>query len=125
MKLSATARLMLYFLEEEGTLPTQKEMEIELTSAAFAKARKEVFSYFQLVLKSDGVRSNFEDSEKEEKSAGCVCVYCHRFPNGKKYYGISDNPIDRWKEGAGYKDNPAMFAAICTFWLEQYSTHDY
>jgi hypothetical protein len=32
-------------------------------------------------------------------------VYCHTFPNGKKYVGITKrSPEERWhKDGSGYK----------------------
>lgn len=42
-------------------------------------------------------------------------VYKHTFPNGKLYIGIADNPLSRWNNGAGYSDNPDMYADIRKF----------
>ena len=36
-------------------------------------------------------------------------VYCHIFPNGKVYVGItSQNPVVRWQHGSGYEMNKVM-----------------
>lgn len=41
------------------------------------------------------------------------CVYRHTSPNGKVYIGITGrNPISRWNEGRGYKQNPHFWSAI-------------
>lgn len=44
------------------------------------------------------------------------CVYCHTFPNGKRYFGITkSSPIQRWhSDGSGYskEHQPAMYNAI-------------
>lgn len=40
------------------------------------------------------------------------CVYMHTLPNGKRYVGISQNPIRRWNSGRGYRKNPTFFADI-------------
>lgn len=43
------------------------------------------------------------------------CVYVHKFPNGKKYFGItSKQPHKRWQNGTGYSKNgqSAMYHAI-------------
>lgn len=44
-------------------------------------------------------------------------VYCHTFPNGKKYFGITNNPEKRWNNGKGYDTQPKMKRAIdCYGW---------
>lgn len=49
-----------------------------------------------------------------KKSAGWTySVYCHEFPDGRKYVGITGRPVEeRWDIGKGYKDNQPMFDAI-------------
>lgn len=42
-------------------------------------------------------------------------VYLHKFPNGKVYVGIADNPEQRWNGGAGYIGNRAMYADIMRY----------
>lgn len=37
-------------------------------------------------------------------------VYIHTSPAGKVYIGIAENPLQRWANGCGYKDN-ALFSA--------------
>lgn len=40
-------------------------------------------------------------------------VYCHIFPNGKRYVGItSQKPSERWRNGRGYKGSNAVYNAI-------------
>ena len=39
-------------------------------------------------------------------------VYCHTFPNGKKYIGISCECEKRWNNGNGYNSQPKMKKAI-------------
>ena len=39
-------------------------------------------------------------------------VYCHTFPNGKRYVGISSDCENRWKNGKGYETQPKMDRAI-------------
>lgn len=39
-------------------------------------------------------------------------VYLHKFPNGKVYVGIADNPQERWGYGSGYINNADMYADI-------------
>ena len=39
-------------------------------------------------------------------------VYCHTFPNGKKYIGISSDYENRWRNGKGYETQPKMDRAI-------------
>lgn len=40
-------------------------------------------------------------------------VYCHTFPNGKKYIGLTKTSEDaRWKNGKGYKTCPLVNRAI-------------
>lgn len=40
-------------------------------------------------------------------------VYCHIFPNGKRYVGItSQKPSERWRNGNGYKGSTAVYRAI-------------
>lgn len=44
------------------------------------------------------------------------CVYKHTAPNGKIYIGItSDNPVHRWNNGKGYKQNVHFYSAIKKF----------
>ena len=44
------------------------------------------------------------------------CVYCHTFPNGKKYIGITKTSIDkRWRYGAGYNTQPKIARAIAKY----------
>lgn len=43
-------------------------------------------------------------------------VYKHTSPNNKVYIGItSQNPIDRWENGRGYKKQPLFFNAILKY----------
>lgn len=55
--------------------------------------------------------------EKSKEIKNKCCVYCHTFPNGKKYYGITQrNPAERrWNKGMGYKENVIMFNDIKKF----------
>ena len=40
-------------------------------------------------------------------------VYLHTFPNGKKYIGVTrQNPLDRWNNGYGYRNQKLVFRAI-------------
>lgn len=42
------------------------------------------------------------------------CVYCHTFPNGKRYIGItSQTPEYRWNNGRGYSRQKVVARAIC------------
>lgn len=44
------------------------------------------------------------------------CVYKHTTPNGKVYIGItSKNPLVRWKNGHGYKNNLHFWNAIIKY----------
>lgn len=44
------------------------------------------------------------------------CVYCHTFPDGKRYIGITGRkPEDRWLDGMGYSAQLKVFAAIVKF----------
>lgn len=40
------------------------------------------------------------------------CVYCHDFPNGKKYIGITSDAEKRWRNGKGYETQPKIARAI-------------
>lgn len=41
------------------------------------------------------------------------CVYMHTFPNGKRYIGITGNPVKkRWKRGKNYRNNIYMMRAV-------------
>ena len=40
------------------------------------------------------------------------CVYCHVTPSGKRYIGISKDPVKRWNSGKGYVKNYHFFRAI-------------
>ena len=44
------------------------------------------------------------------------CVYKHTVPNGKVYIGITKvNPLNRWGNGHGYKDNKKFFSDIVKY----------
>lgn len=47
------------------------------------------------------------------------CVYKHTVPNGKVYIGITSlNPLKRWSNGHGYKDNKRFWGDIILYgWL--------
>lgn len=47
------------------------------------------------------------------------CVYKHTVPNGKVYIGITSvNPLTRWSNGHGYKDNKRFWKDIILYgWL--------
>ena len=52
------------------------------------------------------------------------CVYCHIFPNGKKYIGITKTGTDkRWRNGAGYNSQPKIARAIAKYGWENV-THE-
>ena len=52
------------------------------------------------------------------------CVYCHTFPNGKRYIGITKtDPNKRWQNGAGYSTQPKMARAIAKYGWENV-THE-
>ena len=46
-------------------------------------------------------------------------VYCHTFPNDKKYIGVTcQDPNIRWGGGMGYKEQPFLFNAIVKYgWI--------
>lgn len=45
------------------------------------------------------------------------CVYCHTFPNGKRYVGItSQKPESRWSNGRGYKTQLVYRAILKYGW---------
>lgn len=47
------------------------------------------------------------------------CVYCHTFPNGKKYIGITKTNVERrWNNGHGYDAQPKMQRAIMKYGWE-------
>lgn len=47
---------------------------------------------------------------------GNFCVYKHTSPSGKVYIGItSQNPIDRWQNGLGYRRNAHFYRAITKY----------
>lgn len=51
-------------------------------------------------------------------------VYCHTFPNGKKYIGITKTSTDkRWRNGDGYETQPKMARAIAKYGWENV-THE-
>lgn len=43
------------------------------------------------------------------------CVYCHTFPNGKRYIGITNNIENRWRNGDGYKHQKKVWNAIVKY----------
>jgi hypothetical protein len=52
------------------------------------------------------------------------CVYKHTSPNGKVYIGItSQNPLKRWRNGKGYRDNDYFFRAITKYGWDNF-THE-
>ena len=40
------------------------------------------------------------------------CVYMHVSPNGKKYIGMTQNYLKRWRNGLGYRNNKYFYNAI-------------
>lgn len=46
------------------------------------------------------------------------CVYCHTFPNGKKYIGITKNYRKRWQNGHGYTKQIFVHRAILKYGWE-------
>ena len=42
-------------------------------------------------------------------------VYCHTFPNGKRYIGITNNAENRWRNGDGYKHQKKIWNAIVKY----------
>lgn len=47
-------------------------------------------------------------------------VYCHVSPSGKKYVGISNNPVKRWRNGLGYEKNYRFMRAISKYGLDSF-----
>ena len=48
-----------------------------------------------------------------EELEHCYCVYCHKSPSGKMYFGItSRKPKQRWNNGNGYRENSYFWNAI-------------
>ena len=43
------------------------------------------------------------------------CVYMHKFPNGKKYIGISSDAEKRWRNGKGYETQGKIANAIIRY----------
>ena len=44
-------------------------------------------------------------------------VYCHMFPNGKRYIGITGQPVlRRWRNGEGYEGQPVYDAILKYRW---------
>jgi hypothetical protein len=39
-------------------------------------------------------------------------LYVHTVPNGKRYIGMCTNPVKRWNNGNGYKDNSDFYFDI-------------
>lgn len=53
--------------------------------------------------------------EEKEKDKDKYSVYCHIFPNKKKYIGISNDIQKRWKNGKGYENNFDMWNDIVKY----------
>ena len=52
------------------------------------------------------------------------CAYRHTSPSGKVYIGITGrNPLSRWNEGRGYKQNPHFWSAIQKYGWDEF-THE-
>ena len=49
------------------------------------------------------------------------CLYCHTAPNGKKYFGISKNPVKRWSNGHGYTRNAHFHNAIVKYGWDNFA----
>ena len=50
-----------------------------------------------------------------EKEKADYSVYCHIFPNGKRYVGISSNVEQRWNDGKNYEKNTEMWNDIVKY----------
>ena len=50
-----------------------------------------------------------------EKERADYSVYCHIFPNGKRYVGISSNVEQRWNDGKNYEKNTEMWNDIVKY----------
>lgn len=43
-------------------------------------------------------------------------VYCHQFPNGKRYIGITHQAVEyRWEHGKGYRNQPLVYRAVTKY----------
>ena len=57
--------------------------------------------------------------KKEKVSNNNFCVYKHSAPNEKVYIGITGRePIERWRNGNGYVDQPKFYKAILKYGWE-------
>lgn len=60
----------------------------------------------------------------QEKEIKYYCVYKHTAPNGKVYIGITcNNPLTRWANGKGYKNNDYFTKSIAKYGWENF-THE-
>lgn len=50
-------------------------------------------------------------------------IYCHVFPNGKRYFGQTKRPLEErfGKNGINYKDSPLLWNAIQKYGWENIS----
>ena len=53
----------------------------------------------------------------------CYSVYCHTTPSGRRYVGISKDPMRRWSNGNGYRENYLFYRAIQKYGWDRIS-HD-
>lgn len=60
----------------------------------------------------------------QEKEMKHYCVYKHTAPNGRVYIGITcNNPLKRWANGKGYKNNDYFMKSITKYGWENF-THE-
>ena len=117
-ELSRTALIVYLLLQEEGAAalsPTAVEKMGFMTKSAASKAIRELKEkgYLTenntLIYKdSDNIEYRRIDLNSKEYS-----VYQLLFPDGKTYYGITNQSVEeRWRNGLGYQYHPELNAAI-------------
>jgi len=60
-----------------------------------------------------GYRCQYCNKEINKNEINCYSIYVHIFPNGKLYFGITSQDVERrWMNGAGYQSQILMTRAI-------------